>query len=94
MEYRNSGVRDAKDSLRGYFDFYNNERPHQSLGYKTPSEVYYAGGINHTCFAGGKHLIRSSVQDTNAVLSHKSLQDAPAEQTHGDLHLKLMKILS
>ena len=88
-----SGVRDAKDSLRGYFDFYNNERPHQSLGYKTPSEVYYAGGINHTCFAGGKHLIRSSVQDTNTVLSHKSLQGAPAEQTHGDLHLKLQKIL-
>lgn len=21
--------------------FYNNERPHQSLGYKTPHEVYY-----------------------------------------------------
>ena len=89
-----SGVRDAKDSLRGYFDFYNNERPHQSLGYKTPSEVYYAGGINHTCSAGGKHLIRSSVQDTNAVLSHKSLRGAPAEQTQGVLHLKLQKILS
>lgn len=83
------GVRDAKDNLTRYFDFYNNDRPHQSLGYKTPSEVYYAEDINRTCYTGQNHLIRSSVQDTNAVLSHKSLQGAPAEQTHGDLHLKL-----
>jgi len=26
--------------LKEYFDFYNNERPHQSLGYKTPDVVY------------------------------------------------------
>src|SRR5262245_8523712 len=26
--------------LRGYFGFYNEERPHQSLGYRTPSAVY------------------------------------------------------
>jgi putative transposase len=24
-----------------YFDFYNRERPHQSLGYRTPASVYY-----------------------------------------------------
>jgi len=27
--------------LRKYFWFYNNERPHQNLGGKTPSEVYF-----------------------------------------------------
>lgn len=26
--------------LKNYFEFYNNERYHQSLGYKTPSEMY------------------------------------------------------
>ena len=26
--------------LRKYFDFYNNERPHQSLADYTPAEVY------------------------------------------------------
>jgi len=28
--------------LHGYFQFYNYERPHQSLGYRTPAEVHYA----------------------------------------------------
>lgn len=28
-------------SLQSYFEFYNNERPHQSLDYKTPAEVYH-----------------------------------------------------
>ena len=27
--------------LGAYFDFYNRERPHQSLGYRTPESVYY-----------------------------------------------------
>ena len=29
--------------LRAYFEFYNEERLHQSLGYRTPAEVYRAG---------------------------------------------------
>lgn len=28
------------EGLRAYFRFYNDERPHQALGYKTPKEVY------------------------------------------------------
>lgn len=28
--------------LHDYFRFYNQERPHQSLGYRTPAEVHYA----------------------------------------------------
>ena len=30
--------------LRDYFAFYNNERPHQSLGYRTPAAVFQAAG--------------------------------------------------
>lgn len=33
-------VWEAEESLRKYFDFYNYRRPHQSLGDKTPVEVY------------------------------------------------------
>ncbi|MBL0381540.1 MAG: transposase [Desulfofustis sp. PB-SRB1] len=29
--------------LRAYFTFYNDERPHQALGYLTPASVYRAG---------------------------------------------------
>ena len=32
----------AKISLGNYFHFYNTERPHQALGYRTPVEVYTA----------------------------------------------------
>ena len=33
---------EAAAGLRAYFVFYNTERPHQSLGYKTPAEVHQA----------------------------------------------------
>lgn len=36
-----SNGKELYDGLKAYFDFYNNRRPHQSLGYKTPSEVYF-----------------------------------------------------
>ena len=32
--------REARISLGNYFRFYNTERPHQSLGYRTPAEVF------------------------------------------------------
>ena len=34
-------VREAKEGISKYLDFYNQERPHQSLDYRTPVEVYY-----------------------------------------------------
>lgn len=38
-EYRSP--REAREGLRRYFEFYNNRRPHQALGYRTPAEVYF-----------------------------------------------------
>jgi len=32
-----------EEGLGRYFPFYNEERPHQSLGYRTPAAVYRAG---------------------------------------------------
>jgi putative transposase len=34
--------KEARTQLGKYFHFYNTERPHQSLGYRTPAEEYYA----------------------------------------------------
>ncbi|MGD9679114.1 MAG: transposase, partial [Vulcanibacillus sp.] len=33
-------IKELREGLKDYFDHYNNKREHQSLGYKTPSEVY------------------------------------------------------
>ena len=32
--------REAKDGLEAYFHFYNTQRPHQALGYRTPAEAF------------------------------------------------------
>ena len=34
---------ELESGLAAYFRFYDEERPHQSLGYRTPAEVYRAG---------------------------------------------------
>ena len=36
-------VPELESGLRSYFRFYDEERPHQSLGYRTPGEVHRAG---------------------------------------------------
>ena len=44
-------VPELEQGLRRYFGFYNGERPHQSLGYRTPEEVY--GERSNTCVSVG-----------------------------------------
>ena len=34
--------REARQGLSAYVMFYNQERPHQALGYRTPAETYFA----------------------------------------------------
>ncbi len=34
-------VKDAQSSLKQYFEFYNKERLHQALQYKTPEFIYW-----------------------------------------------------
>jgi len=38
---RYENFKEAEIGLKKYFDFYNNERRHQSLNYKIPAEVYF-----------------------------------------------------
>ena len=35
---------EARRELGAYFRFYNNQRPHQALGYRTPAEVFHGSG--------------------------------------------------
>lgn len=41
-------VQEARDGIKRYFNYYNNERQHQSLGYMTPAEVYFKGVLEQT----------------------------------------------
>ena len=41
-------VQEAIRDIGNYIDFYNHERPHQSLGYRTPGEVYFDGYFKRT----------------------------------------------
>lgn len=36
-------VKALREAINAYIEFYNNKRWHQSLDYKTPAEVYFAG---------------------------------------------------
>ena len=34
-------AKEARRELGAYLRFYNDQRPHQALGYRTPAEVYH-----------------------------------------------------
>ena len=46
LTYTYDTVRETRESLTRYFKFYNGERLHESLGYRTPQEVY--SGLEET----------------------------------------------
>ena len=62
--------------LTEYFAFYNNERPHQSLGYQTPAAVYRTG-------QGGGASIPDHFKDRrgDSPVSLCSMGESPQEKT-------------
>ena len=40
--------KDARVGIGNYFRFYNTERPHQALGYRTPAEVFASSPVEAT----------------------------------------------
>ena len=39
-------VVEAKAGIGAYLDFYNDDRPHQSLGYQTPYQMFEAAKVS------------------------------------------------
>ena len=53
----------AKAGLDGYFRFYNTQRPHQALGYRTPVEVFNGDLVQsseHTAEGGDTKVLMGS----------------------------------
>jgi putative transposase len=63
--------REARISLGAYFRFYNTSRPHQSMGYRTPAEVYT--GILENTFS---NMVESVATNTGGMAG-LSLNKAP-----------------
>jgi putative transposase len=55
--------RDARIGLGKYFSFYNTERPHQTLGYKTPAEVF----ISTPVVTGNRSVIESLIPNPRRI---------------------------
>ncbi len=50
--------RDARAGIGDYFRFYNTQRPHQALGYRTPAEEYFSNRVvitEDTVIESGEH---------------------------------------
>jgi len=75
-DYRS--VSEAREGIGNYFEFYNAERFHQSLGYKTPSEVYRGYG------QAPKVLARPLLDTADSLVSldqHRQLTRMPPTGT-------------
>ena len=73
-------VWEAEDRLRKYFEFYNHRRPHQSLGYLTPAEIYRSGKHGDAAIEGygnAAHIENSEQFSTIAWKSPKPLFHIP-----------------
>jgi putative transposase len=58
--------KDARVGLREYFRFYNGERPHQALGYRTPAEVFASVPVQA---AHGSMVESRQTADTNLSMT-------------------------
>ena len=85
-EYR--AVIDAYSGLKGFIKFYNDERLHQSLGYKSPSEVH------HQFFAWRKWDWSSNVFGRKNWRKEGAIFALSSFKKYEKIHLKEYGILS
>ena len=62
---------EAHRVLREYLRFYNDRRPHQALGYRTPAEVFYGETVEED-----EELKQRRCPDQPASVSHGGTQES------------------
>ena len=65
--------RDVRVGIANYFRFYNGERPHQSLGYLIPAEVFTSIPVEATHGDMLKSLTLDTLRTTESNLSIASI---------------------
>ena len=71
------GSGEARKELEAYFHFYNNQRPHQSLGYRTPAEVFHGHPMAVEVERPSKQRLESQVIHPDSTVAGLSLISAP-----------------
>lgn len=97
-------VSEARESIGRYFEFYNNVRPHQSLEYRTPGEVYFASDRRAPAGCGGALPTSCRVAHSRRAAgpSDARLAHAPdngevvlcTQETGSEIHLNFEENLS
>ncbi len=72
-----SNGREAKAGLDDYFLFYNTQRPHQALGYRTPAEVFNGDSVQSTELTKERRRFPSRTVVSYAGATGPSLNSAP-----------------
>ena len=67
--YVNAG--EARRELGAYFQFYNQRRPHQALGYRTPAEVFYGETVEED-----EELKERRCSDQRVSVSYGEVQES------------------
>jgi putative transposase len=58
---------DGRDQLGVYVSFYNTERPHQSLGYRTPAQVHFAATAKRRNCSGHKKATPGNPHSSKSI---------------------------
>lgn len=66
-EYRDG--HSLSGGIDGYFGYYNHRRPHQSLDWRTPAEVYYAGQAADSLRCA---RLRASLRESAAAMNERN----------------------
>jgi len=84
-----TSVSNVQDNIAKYFDFYNTERLHQALDYKTPTEVYLIGKqVTHNFCLVSDEPGRCPILDETKIMDNLP---GNAKKSSCSFHLNFMK---